>query len=127
MDNLEVWVSLNTISGQEPPSNFVRSLTSLASSELEFINLEASALRNGISCQIDRTKFSFGAFNVSFPLLLQDGVRWLLRVRAPSHHLPPFLHRQVAVITESTTSQMLQSSIDTIRYIKENWNLLSFI
>src|SRR4051812_9150416 len=28
MDNLKVWVSLNTISSQEPLSNFVRSLTS---------------------------------------------------------------------------------------------------
>jgi hypothetical protein len=119
MDNDTVWQSLEHLSDRHPIADFVRTLSSpLGLAPFEFITHQASSLHNNVPCHVDLSKFSLGAFNVSYSVVFEDTTRWLLRIRAPNGLQSPILNSDHGI--SQATSRMLQSSIDTMRYVKAN-------
>jgi hypothetical protein len=114
VDNTDVWKTLDSLSNCDVHHEFIRSFSSLPPAHLDFITHKASALRHNVPCQIDRSKFSSGGFNISFLLIFQDDTRWILRIRVPNPSQP----LTAPDMPSGSVAQMLPSSIDTMRHVK---------
>jgi len=113
-----VWFSKEQCDESEPNATYIRHLLSKGQLCFDPIAERATSIRS-VSCVLDSSRMSTGSFCVSFPIIFEDGVFWLLRIRCPpqesgtksevwQHSLPTF----------TAVSSMIDSSVATIKYVQ---------